>query len=62
MQKDLTIEELAALHAYAAQHGRTWKARLNDDWFYARTTGVLQVLRNTRGPRWLASFKLTEAR
>ena len=43
----------------AMEHGRYWKTSLRDDWMNARTTGVMQSLRNTRGPSWLVSFSLT---
>ena len=56
--RTLTADELAALKAYAARKGRTWKDQLNTDWYYARLTGLLHSLRNTHGPRWLADFKL----
>lgn len=53
-----TPAQLKAIEAYARRHGRNWKAQLRLDWFYARTVGELQVLRNTLGPRWLDSFQL----
>jgi hypothetical protein len=57
--RELTAEELIALQAYAAKHGRTWKARLAmEDWYYARLTGPLHALRNSHGPTWLHHFKL----
>ena len=52
----LTLEQFAALDEYARQHGRRWKAKLADDWMYARTEGALQVLRNSHGPSWLKGF------
>jgi hypothetical protein len=54
----LRPDQMAALSAYAAEHGRTWKAQLRDDWMNSRTTGALQELRNTHGPSWLSSFRL----
>ncbi|PWU21847.1 MAG: hypothetical protein C5B50_00760 [Verrucomicrobia bacterium] len=53
----LTLPQFSAVMEYAEQHGRTWKAKLSDDWLYARTEGALQVLRNSHGPAWLQSFK-----
>jgi hypothetical protein len=58
---DLTPDQLQALRDYAAHNGRHWKNALNADWLRARTTGHLQSLRNTHGPRWLARFKSPEA-
>jgi hypothetical protein len=62
--RDLTPEELQALQAYAAKHGRNWKQALRDDWFgtSGRDAGELRVIRNTFGPSWLITFKLPEAR
>lgn len=54
----LTPDQLAAIVAYAAYHGRTWKESLRADWMTAHTSGHLQTLRNTHGPSWLTSFKL----
>lgn len=54
--RPLTEKELAAVRAYARENGRYWKARLRDDWRNARTTGILQALRNSHGPSWLVSF------
>ena len=54
----LTQAEHDAIRAYAIEHGRYWKASLRDDWMNARTTGVMQALRNSHGPSWLVSFSL----
>jgi len=59
--RPLTEKEQAAIRAYARENGRYWKARLRDDWMNARTTGILQTLRNSRGPSWLASFSLASS-
>ena len=57
-----TPEQLAALSAFAAQHGPDWKATLNDAWLtgcYDSATvrrehdGLLQQVRNQCGRRWL---------
>ncbi|PZP20164.1 MAG: hypothetical protein DI607_00645 [Sphingomonas hengshuiensis] len=57
--RPLTRAENNAIRAYAMEHGRYWKASLRDDWMNARTTGVMQALRNSHGPSWLVSFSLT---
>jgi hypothetical protein len=54
----LTPDQLAAIVAYAAYHGRAWKMALRGDWLTSQTSGHLQTLRNTHGPSWLTSFKL----
>lgn len=56
----LTDDERDALATYAATHGRNWKAQLRDDWMNARTSGILQQLRNSAnfGPRGLTNFRL----
>jgi hypothetical protein len=54
----LTQEQAAALIAYAAQHGRTWKSELRADWFSGRTVGELQQIRNEFGPAWLTRFDI----
>jgi hypothetical protein len=59
--RPLTEQEHAAMRAYAREHGRYWKARLRDDWMNARTTGILQALRNSHGSSWLVSFSLTSS-
>ncbi len=56
--RPLTESEHAAMSAYALENGRYWKARLRDDWMNARTTGILQALRNSHGPSWLVSYSL----
>jgi hypothetical protein len=69
MNQTLTSDELAALRAFAAEHGRYWKAHLADVyWYHARVwrepTGChgyhLHGLRNRLGPQWLKTFKLTK--
>jgi hypothetical protein len=57
----LTTEQLDAIKEYAAIYGRTWKQSLRDDWMAARCIGAVHALRNSHGPSWLNSFKLTEA-
>jgi hypothetical protein len=64
-----TPQELIALQAFAAAHGRRWKAELNETYWYNarlwRDGGgdtqhgvILHGLRNRLGPTWLASFRL----
>jgi hypothetical protein len=60
---DLSTEQRDAILAYAARHGRTWKAKLNDDWQTGRDCGFsygygLRSVRNQFGPKWLASVTL----
>lgn len=60
---DLTQDEIAALLAYAAKHGRTWKATLRRAWMGGPPyddTGILRRLRNTRGPSWLDRYRLPQ--
>jgi len=63
-----TSDELAALRSYAKECGRTWKASLAMDWYYARTPwcpdmpnrgSILHGLRNNPrfGPKGLDAFK-----
>jgi hypothetical protein len=58
MKRELTPEQLTALQAYAASHGRTWKAQLNYEWQSGTAHGPLQQIRNSFGPSWLIRFKL----
>ncbi|KQW59206.1 hypothetical protein ASD03_37010 [Ensifer sp. Root127] len=58
--RTLTPEEHATLQAYALENGRRWKSKLREDWMNARTTGILQVLRNSHGPSWLVSYSQTK--
>lgn len=55
---EATKEERQALEFFAASHPRKWKQQLLDDWANGRTVGVLQQIRNTRGPSWLMGFEL----
>mgnify|MGYP001615676077 CR=1 FL=1 len=58
MNSPLTTAQVAALRAYAAEHGRTWKAQLCADWGSGKCQGELQQVRNIRGPSWLMSVRL----
>jgi hypothetical protein len=61
---NLTLEQLEALRAFAAENGRTWKTKLNEAWMNANASingehsPELQQVRNRLGPRWLKTFKL----
>jgi hypothetical protein len=64
--RDLLPDELAAITAFAAEHGRTWRDTLAMKyWFNARIwrdrSGkdhpVLHRMRNEFGPTWLYQFK-----
>jgi hypothetical protein len=59
-------EQIEALKEWAKLHGRNWKAPLRDAWMDGDYHGfenshLLQQVRNTFGPSWLARFRL-EAR
>ncbi len=54
----LMLAQVAALRAYAHDHGRSWKARLRVEWVNATAEPLLHQLRNTHGPRWLERFDL----
>jgi|SRR5882724_13204734 len=62
-QKISDPKQYAALLAYAASHGRTWKAQLNHAWMTGQydagdDSSALQQVRNSFGPSWLVRFKL----
>jgi len=57
MKHDLSAEQMQALRAYAARHGRSWKAKLAKQWASSSAGPVLQTVRNQHGPAWLRSFK-----
>lgn len=56
----LSPAEHAALQAYAAIYGRTWKQSLRDAWMSASEPGILQQLRNASyfGPAGLSAYQL----
>ena len=58
--RPLTNEEHATVLEYALAHGADWKDELNIDWMNARTTGILQALRNSHGPSWLADYSIAD--
>jgi len=45
-RKSLSVDELAALKAFAERHGRNWKSALREAWINASEPGILQQLRN----------------
>ena len=58
-------DQLAAVAAYAARHGRTWRAALATAWSTGRDAAepgghLLRQVRNTYGPAWLATVTLAE--
>lgn len=58
-------EQVAALQAYAARHGRRWKRMLNNVWMGGAPYddgGILHRRRNTHGPSWLHHFRLLKAK
>ncbi len=62
--RPLTDDETAVLVAYAAKHGRRWKAALSSAWMGMAPhddTGLLRSLRNTHGPSWLVAYRLPKA-
>ena len=54
-------DQLAALRAFAAANGRTWKSKLLHSWevgdAHGEWTAPLRQVRNTFGPSWLVRFK-----
>jgi hypothetical protein len=58
-------DQLAAVAAYAARHGRTWRASLATAWSTGRDAAeldghLLRQVRNSHGPAWLATVTLAE--
>lgn len=49
-------KQQAALAAFAAVHGRRWKAELHRQWEAASAEPELHRLRNTHGPTWLDRY------
>lgn len=61
----LDADQIAALRAYAARHGRRWKSILNNVWMGGSPYddgGTLRRLRNTHGPSWLQRYRLPKAK
>lgn len=60
-----TAEQLAAVAAFAARHGRTWRADLAAAWLSGTDAAapgghLLRQVRNTYGPRWLRRVTLAD--
>ena len=60
---ELNAEQQAVVLAYAAKHGRKWKAALADAWMTGRDASqpdgwALRQVRNQFGPKWLAAVSL----
>lgn len=55
----LTTEQLTALRQFAKTHGRYWKAELRGHWERASLSGTIHALRNSHGPSWLNSYRLS---
>ena len=65
MSSPIQFHEYAALLLFQSGHGRYWKAELRRCWERSEywslpswAVATLHVLRNTRGPSWLASYRL----
>lgn len=60
----LSMEQLAALRAFADANGMRWKSKLNHAWMTGRyrdysgthAYSYLQQVRNVFGPSWLIKF------
>lgn len=58
-------EQLAALRAFKARHGRRWKEDLSSMWVSGKDASqpnghLLRQVRNQGGPQWLVKFKLED--
>jgi len=65
--KQPTAEQIKALDEYAKANGRTWKVALRHAWETGNydkwdDTATLQQIRNTFGPSWLQSYRVTGSR
>lgn len=63
-QRTPTTQQIEALEQFAAIHGRNWKTVLGNAWMNGNYNGfekdwLLQQVRNTFGPSWLAKLSLT---
>lgn len=56
----ISTEQEQALRQFAKANGRTWKAKLNVLWERAAAPVVLHQLRNSHGPSWLASYRISQ--
>lgn len=62
VKKTLNPEQDARLRAFAAEHGRGWKATLLDMWLTGRDASevdghLLRQIRNHFGPAWLDKWE-----
>jgi hypothetical protein len=59
MKPTYSPEHCAALDAYAAEHGRKWKARLIEAWLndWREQWGTLRTIRNMYPMEMLQSYK-----
>lgn len=59
---ELTDSDRAALAAFAAEHGRDWKAELRHRWENGTASPEMQHLRNCRyfGPRGLIKIRIAD--
>ena len=57
----ITPEQWKALRTFAAMHGRTWKHQLMELWQSGQDIGYLRQIRNTIGPRGLATIQVVAA-
>lgn len=56
----LDPQTLKSLYEFRARSGEDWKEKLLTAWMSASEPGLLQRLRNERGPSWLAQYELPE--
>ena len=49
-------ETARALHDFKQEHGEQWRGALSVRWMHGSAPALLHRLRNTHGPRWLATF------
>jgi hypothetical protein len=64
-----TAAQWKALQAFAARHGRNWKASLREAWMSGHypdsdhdDNACLQQIRNTFGPRWLSLIDISKGK
>jgi hypothetical protein len=54
----ITVDQLAAVRAFKAEHGYRWKSLLSWEWDRGDCEPELRQLRNALGPRWLYRQRL----
>lgn len=62
MSPQPTPEQIAAIEAFAARHGRFWKRELIAGWWSVNypcgaESALLQQVRNNFGPTWLINYR-----